>query len=81
MPNGPLTYKKLIKKLKKYGIVVLPKRGKGSEGILLKPESPNSKKGPQIPIKHHGDSTEYSKRVIQSILRRFDIPEEDFWKK
>jgi len=38
--------------------VVMPERGKGSERILVKPDRPDSVKGPQYPIKHHGDNTE-----------------------
>jgi len=55
------------------------KRGKGSEIILLKPTSPESKKGPQYPVKNHGRSTEISKPVIRAILRRFKIDENEFW--
>jgi len=80
MPKRPLKAKDLIKLLKKYGVVQMPrKRGKGSERILLKPDSPGSPKGPQIPIKYHGSSTEIYIPVILSILRRFDIDPSDFW--
>lgn len=54
-------------------------RGKGSEIILLKPVSPGSKQGPQFPIKNHGAGTEIYIPVIHAALRRFDIPEEEFW--
>ncbi len=57
------------------------RRGKGSERILLKPETPGSTKGPQIPIKYHGASTEIYIPVILAILRRFDIDPDDFWSK
>ncbi len=41
MPKRPLTVRELLKRLKPYGIKVLKrKRGKGSELILLKPDSP-----------------------------------------
>jgi hypothetical protein len=52
-------------------------RGKGSEIILVKPESPKSVKGPQYPIKNHGAGTEISIPVIKALLRRFNIT--DFW--
>ena len=55
------------------------KRGKGSEIILLKPDLPDSKTGPQYPIKNHGKNTEICIPVIKAALRRFGIPEEDFW--
>jgi len=80
MPKKPLKVKELIKKLSAYGIVVLKKkRGKGSERILLKPIEPGSKKGPQYPIKHHGDATEIPIPVILAILRHFDIDKDSFW--
>jgi len=75
----PLKYRELLAKLKKYGVIELPHRGKGSERILLKPKEPGSFKGPQFPIKYHGESTEIKKPVITAILNRFGIPKEDFW--
>jgi hypothetical protein len=81
MPKRPLTLRELLKKLKSYGIRSLAQeRGKGSERILLKPNAPGSKKGPQYPIKDHGLGTEISKPVIAAILSRFDIDAKEFWK-
>lgn len=81
MSKGPLALRELLKRLKFYGIVSLTrKRGKGSERILLKPDSPGSKKGPQYPVKNHGASTEIAVPVIDAILRRFGIKKKDFWK-
>jgi len=79
MPKHPFHLRKVLAKLKEYGVVPLSKRGKGSEIILLKPEKPGSKKGPIFPIKDHGDSTEISFQVIDAILRRFGIDKKDFW--
>jgi len=80
LPKRPLKASELIKKLKPYGVVVMPnKRGKGSERILLLPDKPGSLKGPQYPIKYHGEGTEISIPVINAILRRFSIT--DFWNK
>jgi hypothetical protein len=74
----PLKIKDLLKILKTYGIEAMSKdRGKGSEIILIKPESPGSKRGPQYPIKSHGSGTEISIPVINALLRRFEI--KDFW--
>jgi len=76
--KGPLKLKALLKRLKPYGIIKMePNRGKGSEIILLKPDSPGSKKGPQYPIKNHGEGTEIKLPVINALLRRFNIT--DFW--
>lgn len=79
MPKRPLKLRELLKKLKPYGITTLSKRGKGSEIILVKPNSPGSKQGPQYPIKDHGPGTEISIPVINAILRRFDIDPNEFW--
>lgn len=79
MPKKPLKLRELTKKLRDYGIKVLPSRGKGSEIILHKPIEAGSNKGPQYPIKNHGDSTEISIPVILGILRRFGIDSDEFW--
>jgi len=79
MPKRPLKFRELIDKLKPSGIVVMAKRGKGSEVILLKPDSPGSKQGPQFPIKHHGDNTEIYIPVVNAVLRRFAIDPDKFW--
>jgi len=77
--RGPLKNRELLKKLKLYGVVVLSNRGKGSETILLMPESPGSKRGAQYPIKDHGAGTEHAVQVISKILDRFNIGPKDFW--
>ncbi len=77
LSKGPLQARELIKRLKPYGVVVMKKRGKGSERILLLPNEPGSKQGPQYPIKYHGAGTEISDKVIDRILDRFGIT--NFW--
>jgi hypothetical protein len=79
VPKSPLKLRELLKRLKKYGIVTLENRGKGSEIILLKPNEPGSNKGPQYPLKNHGMGTEIAIPVIKAILRRFSIEESEFW--
>lgn len=80
MPKCPCKIRELLKRLKPYGIVRLEKkRGKGSERILLKPNAPGSKQGPQFPIKDHGPGTEISIQVIDAILRHFGIDDKEFW--
>ena len=78
--NKPLKLVDLLKRLKPYGVISLKKRGKGSERILLLPESDGSKKGQMHTIKDHGPQTVIYGPVIQSILRRFKICPDDFWK-
>jgi hypothetical protein len=80
MPSRPLKLRELLQKLKRYGITTMTRtRGKGSEIILLKPVEHGSRKGPQFPIKNHGDATEIHGPVIKALLRRFDIDEDQFW--
>jgi len=80
MPNRPLQLKDFLKKIKKFGVIIMQRRGKGSEIILLKPEKKGSKKGPQYPIKSHGKGTEIYGPVITAALRRFGIDSKEFWK-
>jgi len=81
MPKCSLKLRELLKKLKSYGIATLSrKRGKGSEIILIRPNAPGSKQGPQFPVKDHGPGTEISIPVITAILRRFSIDDKEFWK-
>jgi hypothetical protein len=76
-----LKHRDLLKKLKEFGVIEDPSKGKGSERMLILKTGLGSKyKGPQIPIKCHGDGTEHSVRVVDSVLRRFGIDPEAFWK-
>ena len=68
----------MIKKLGKFGIVVLDVRGKGSEKMLFRPLSEGSKKGLTYPIKYHGNNTEILAYAITAILRVFNIDEDEF---
>jgi hypothetical protein len=70
----PYTFRKLIKKLRKYDsrFEVHVHRGKGSERILYHPDV--NGRPESHPVKHHGDNTELRKGVISSIIRRFDLP-------
>lgn len=79
MPKKPMRVRELLAALKPYGVRALPGRGKGSETVLIKPVGDDPTKGPQIPIKNHGDGTELTIPVIRSVLRRFGIPEDEFW--
>jgi len=72
----PLPYRELLQRLGRFGVIEAAKGGKGSERVLTR----SSDKGPQHTIKHHGDKTEIYIPVIRSILRRFNIAPDDFWK-
>lgn len=81
----PLKYRELIVKLKPFGVIEHPdpKRGKGSERIMILSSGWDEKTkkyhGPQYSIKHHGEGTEIYKPVIKSILNRFNIDPSEFW--
>ncbi len=78
--RGSLKLNVLLKRLKSYGIILMArKRGRGSENILLKPDPPDSKKGPQYPIKNYGKQTEITRPVIDRVLDRFNIDRNEFW--
>jgi len=82
MPKRPLKVREMLQRLKPYGVVAMErKRVKGSELILIKPDPPGSNKGPQIPIKNHGNSTEIYVPVILAVLRRFEIDPKVFFDK
>ena len=67
-----------LTRLSKFGIVEA--RQRGSHIILLKPLSPGSKKGPTYPVPCHKPTEEVSPYILRSVLRRFGISEDDFWK-
>jgi len=73
----PLTYRKLRKSLKKYGVI--ERYGDGSERIFILPTEPNGDKGPQYSVRCHGEGDEISKPVILALLRRFEISPNDFF--
>ena len=80
MPSKkPLKKDELFRRLKRLGIEVLKKRGKGSELVLRQPDAPGSQKGEIFSIKDHGKKTEYAIPVINAVLRRFEIDPDDFW--
>jgi len=68
-----------MKLLKPFGVEII-QGGKGSETILLRPDPPGSKRGPQFTIKKHGDNPEIDWRVIKDLLERFNIPPTAIWK-
>ena len=69
MRKKRLKHRELLKKLKNFGITEDKSRGKGSERILFIDRGFKGKiQGPQTPIKYHGENTEYSIKVIDSII-------------
>lgn len=84
MARGALKLRELLDRLKPYGVEALPstgssKRGKSSEIILVKSNTPGSRQGPQYSIKNHGMGRETDPHVIDPVLRRFGISKAEFW--
>lgn len=75
----PLPYRKVRKKLKKFGVEERKgkKAGKGSHRTFIKPENEDGT-GPFTTVKHHGDGTELGYRTIENLLEIFGIDEDDF---
>ena len=66
-----LKYRELTKRLKKYGIIVIINRGKGSERMLYRESTRDN-----YPITYHSANHQYSIGLLTSIKRRFDLPDE-----
>lgn len=73
----PLSCRELLRRLSRFGIITRP--GKGSHIILIRPTTPDGTTGPIYPVSCHRPSAEVSVHIIRAILRRFDIPEAEFW--
>ena len=81
MPKRRLKHRDLLKLLKQHGVIEVSARGKGSERLLIQDRGIGGKyQGPQYPIKCHGDDTEYSAKLVDTILSRFAINEDEFWR-
>jgi hypothetical protein len=49
-----LNYGEFISRLKDFGVIELPERGKGSERYLVRPTIAGTTKGPSYTIRCHG---------------------------
>ncbi len=78
MPKA-LSYGELISRLKKFGVIELPQRGKGSERYLVKPIIPGTTKGQSYTIRCHGKSDTVKLGTLTACLRRLQIDQKDFW--
>jgi hypothetical protein len=74
----PLSYRDLRKRLKKYGVEER-RHGKGSHRIFIRPNVPGGNKGPQYPVRCHGEGDEIKAPVINALLRVLNIDPNDFW--
>lgn len=74
-----MKYRELVRRLRKYGVYVDAKRGKGSHRMLCKDHDDGRLS--HTPITCHKESQEYPPSVILAILYTFSIPVEEFWNK
>jgi predicted RNA binding protein YcfA (HicA-like mRNA interferase family) len=70
VPKKTIRHDALIKKLKKYGIIEIARRGKGSHRMLYQESTRKD-----YPIKFHGKNTEYSLPILKNIMRKFNLPD------
>lgn len=76
MPSGrPLRYRELLSRLTRFGVQEIVK--KGSRRILFKPDVEG--RDQSYPIHPHSDNHEFASHIVRTILRRFKIPEDQFW--
>ena len=79
MPKS-LRYGEFISRLRDFGVVELPARGKGSERFLVRPSVPGTTKGPSYTIKCHGNGDTVKSGTMSACLRRLQIDPKKFWK-
>jgi hypothetical protein len=79
MPKS-LSYGEFISRLKKFGVIELPQRGKGSERFLVRPNTPGTTKGPSYTIRCHGKGDTVKTGTMTACLRRLQIDPAEFWK-
>jgi hypothetical protein len=78
-PPSSLRYHELLRRLKRFGVVEVSGRGKGSEQYLVRPTVPGTTKGPSTTVRCHGSGDEVKIGAIRACLRRLDINPDEFW--
>jgi len=69
-----LQYRILRKKLRKFGVIELKRRGKGSHRMFYQADTNN-----YYPIKCHGEGAELNKEIVRAARERFNIKIEEFY--
>ena len=79
MAGGPRPLRRadLLARLGRFGIET--RQGRGSHIVLIRPVAPGGARGPTYPVSCHTPGAGVSVHIVRAILRRFGIPEEDFW--
>jgi len=75
-----LNYGQFISRLKDFGVIELPERGKGSERYLIRPTIIGTTKGPSYTIRCHGSGDTVKIGTLSACLRRLQIDPKEFWK-
>ncbi len=75
-----LRYGEFISRLRNFGVIELPGRGKESERYLIRPIVTGTAKGPSYTIRCHGSGDTVKIGVMSACLRRLQIDPEEFWK-
>jgi len=75
-----LRYGEFISRLRDFGVIELPGRGKGSERYLIRPIVIGTTKGPSYTIRCHGSGDTVKIGTMSVCLRRLQIDPKEFWK-
>jgi hypothetical protein len=75
-----LRYGEFISRLRDFGVIELPGRGKGSERYLIRPSITGTTKGPSYTIRCHGSGDTVKIGTMSTCLRRLQIDPKEFWK-
>ena len=75
-----LRYGEFISRLRNFGVIELPGRGKGSERYLIRPIVTGTTKGPSYTIRCHGSGDTVKIGTMSACLRRLQITPKEFWK-
>ena len=75
-----LRYGEFISRLRDFGVIELPGRGKGSERYLIRPSITGTTKGPSYTIRCHGSGDTVKIGAMSACLRRLQIDPKEFWK-
>jgi len=78
-PPAELQYRELEKRLRKFGVIEVEDRGRGSEKYLVRPTVPGTTKGPSYTVRCHGKGDKIRAGAIRACLRRLGIDPKEFW--
>lgn len=78
-PPGEMKYNDFFRRLRDFDVVEDPKRGKGSERCLVRPNEPGTLKGPFYTLRCHGGGDTLRPGTMAACLRRLQIEPKEFW--